>query len=519
MKTFTFTTTALAIASAALGLIASTEAAQNAPKITPLQHALVVQDNVSLRAAPRDSANAQAQLWQGELVELRGERMDYVQVWDHKRERGGFVRAAQLRRVSFAASDADGLLSVVRFVKDTPGSEGLTFGYSAAWLKAASNAQINAAAGAEVLDALGTAAERLARRASVATLSKSQQEAVSAQLDAAQRYGIKFESFVQDGMDAKITVCYDGEVFARLLAMPAASPEQRARAALALTRGDCEDPALALKKPLEQSKNQEWRAAVMDKAVMEKAHEQSTAQDMSAMLANRVQMRRAALWASVAYDRARNSKDNGKSAAQAAQHSLDALAKVNKAELPEDDASNFNDAVMRVNASRWAAVSTPSNSTQSDIVTAAGSTPGETCVSLMISNATVAKRCTYGVVWNASFSMNREGNAASLAVQTQSSWREVWVFRKQGNAWSIEVLVPAAVSPEVGYVELAGWVPGGQQMLIAREARGEGKYKRSYEVLDLATLAAQRQASDPSLLGAFQRWQQPAWKQLSVSLR
>jgi hypothetical protein len=81
------------------------------------------------------------------------------------------------------------------------------------------------------------------------------------------------------------------------------------------------------------------------------------------------------------------------------------------------------------------------------------------------------------------------------------------------------VLIPAAVNPDVGYVELAGWVPGGQQMLIAREARGEGKYKRSYEVMDLATLTTQRQASDPSILGAFQRWQQPAWKQMSVSLR
>ena len=56
-------------------------------------------------------------------------------------------------------------------------------------------------------------------------------------------------------------------------------------------------------------------------------------------------------------------------------------------------------------------------------------------------------------------------------------------------------------------------------MLVAREARGEGRYQRRYEVLDLATLAPQRQASDPSVLGAFQRWQMPQWKQQSVSLR
>jgi hypothetical protein len=503
MKTLTLSTAALAIGSAAALTFINPVQAQTAS----VSHALIVQDNVALRAAPRDSANAQAQLWQGELVELRGERMDYMQVWDHKRERGGFVRASQLRRVSFAASDTDSLLSVLRFVKDTPGSEGLAFGYSAAWLKAVSGPQVNSAQGVEVLDAIGTAAERLARRASSTGLSKAQQEAASAQLDAAQRYGIKFESIAQDGMDAKMTVCYDGEVFARLLAMPAASSEQRARAALALTRSDCEDPSLALKKPLEHSKNQEWRASVIDKA---------DSQGLPAYLANRVNLRRAGLWSSVAYDRARAGKAT---ASFAAQRSLDALAAVNKAELPEEDAAAFNDAVMRVNASRWAAVEITTHNTHPAVVTTAGNTPGETCVSMILGHATVAKRCTYGVVWNASFSLNREANAATLAVQTQAGWREMWVFRKQGGEWSIDVIVPAAVNPEVGYVELAGWVPGGRQMLVAREARGEGKYKRSYEVMDLPTLTTQRQASDPSILGAFQRWQQPAWKQMSVSLR
>ena len=37
---------------------------------------IIVRDQVSLRAAPRDSAQQQALLWQGEAVEIRGERMD-----------------------------------------------------------------------------------------------------------------------------------------------------------------------------------------------------------------------------------------------------------------------------------------------------------------------------------------------------------------------------------------------------------------------------------------------------------
>ena len=31
------------------------------------------------------------------MVEVRGERLDYLQVWDYTRERGGYVRAGQVR--------------------------------------------------------------------------------------------------------------------------------------------------------------------------------------------------------------------------------------------------------------------------------------------------------------------------------------------------------------------------------------------------------------------------------------
>jgi hypothetical protein len=90
--------------------------------------AIVTRDQAPLRAAPRDSAPANAVLWQGEALEVRGERMDYLQVWDHARERGGFVRASQVRRAGLAAADASELLAVLRFLRDTPGEEALGIG-------------------------------------------------------------------------------------------------------------------------------------------------------------------------------------------------------------------------------------------------------------------------------------------------------------------------------------------------------------------------------------------------------
>ena len=474
------------------------------PPALPPQ-ALIVQDAVALRAAPREAAAQQARLWQGELVEIRGERLEYVQVWDHQRERGGYVRASQLRRLSLDAAHADELLAVLRFVKDSAGSEGLGFGYGAAWLQAASPAQLSSPVGAEVLDAVAGAAQRLAQRASAAGLSRGAQEALLGQLDAAGRYGIRFNSHERGD---RMQICYDGELFTRVLAMPAASAEQRARAALALTDPACEDPALGV---LQRIQRQEDSASLLD---------QADAPGLPPVLKNRLQMRRASVWSAVAFERSRGAP--GGAHATAAERALEALARVDPQGLPDTDASLMNDAVMRVNASRWAAVPASIQSKGLQLRTSPGAQAGQTCVSLhggAAGSAPLWTQCSHGVVWPASFSVNREGNAAALAVQPMAGWRELWLLRKQAGGWTLSVLPPAPTLPGIGYAELAGWVPGGRQVLVAREARGEGRYQRRYEVLDLATLAPQRQASDPSVLGAFQRWQMPQWKQQSVSLR
>ena len=86
-------------------------------------YALVVQDETPLRPTPGASAKPSTVLWQGEMVEVRGERLDYLQVWDYARERGGFVRAATLKRLALDEDEAPELLAVLRLMRDMPGAE------------------------------------------------------------------------------------------------------------------------------------------------------------------------------------------------------------------------------------------------------------------------------------------------------------------------------------------------------------------------------------------------------------
>ena len=149
--------------------------------------------------------------------------------------------------------------------------------------------------------------------------------------------------------------------------------------------------------------------------------------------------------------------------------------------------------------------------------------PGETCVLLVDAQhdakSPLLKHCTYGVVWTASARSSPMGDALALAVQPLDTWRELWVFRRGADGWTVDVLPPATSGPDVGYAEFAGWVPGGKQMLVAREARVDGRYQRRFEVLKLDTLTTEKQADSPNALSAFARWQDPVWKRVTLSIR
>ena len=148
---------------------------------------------------------------------------------------------------------------------------------------------------------------------------------------------------------------------------------------------------------------------------------------LSGYLRNRVQMRRASVWGAAAFQQARKNAADPAVAAAAAR-ALTEFTGVSKAELPDEDQSAYNDAAMRVSAVRWALVPAvvpvvapvAAAGTRPTLLTEPGA-PGETCVLLVdaqhSAQAPLLRRCTYGVVWAASASTNREGTAVALAVQ------------------------------------------------------------------------------------------------------
>lgn len=507
------------VANAEAATIGAAGAAVNSAATPAPRVALVVQDQVSLKAAARESAPAQTLLWRGEVVEWRAERGDHVQVWDHHRERGGYVRAAQLlllddTRDPVAAAEAmERLMAMLAYVQLQPGSETMGLGLAAAVIQLAPAVRLQGRAGAQVFEAIGLQADRLAERASSsATRSAREQAALSAHLDVAARHGVRFHSLTAAD---RVTLCYDGDAWRRLLASPAASADQKARAALALTRSECQPPDL---HPRAREQADRDRAALLQAV--------PTA-GLGPVWQQRMAWRTSAVHSSLAYAAARRGEPGA--ARDAARQAWTAYARVETSALVEEDVPMLTAAAMRLNAVRWALV-TPGGSSGSDTAASGALTirtrvqsDGQTCVVLEERRQGVpqlaVERCTWGLVWTASASASREGQALALAVQMADGWRELWVFRRSATGWTVDVLPPAAAEPGLGVAEFAGWVPGGRQLLVAREAVAEGRTLRRFEVVPLDTLVAERVAFEPEALGAFQRWADPGWKASSPAHR
>jgi len=333
---------------------------------------------------------------------------------------------------------------------------------------------------------------------------------------------VHFTSLERDG---HVWLCYDGEAFSHALALHP-TPEQAARAALALTRHDCIADTIP---PLQRWQIDRARADLLARVPVS---------GLPPYMRNRLRLRQAGVWAALAFEDSRRlAVEAGAAPAglpavdanevlAAGNEALEALAGIDKGELSDDDLSTYTDAAMRVGASRWAAEPVPAPPANGLHVATQPGQPGETCVLLLDARhgaaRPLARRCTFGTVWTASARSNAGSTALALAVQPLDTWRELWMFRATAEGWALQVLPPSTETAAVGYVEFAGWVPGTGQVLAAREVRDPShghRAMRTYELLDGRTLATEKTADAPASLKAFHRFQDPAWKRVTVSLR
>jgi hypothetical protein len=481
--------------------------------------AIVVPDQTALRADARDDAPRQATLTSGDWLEVRGERNGYVQVYDHRRERSGYVRPATVRRYELDEATAPKLSAIVEFLEDAPGQESLGIGYVALALRAAPPQAV----GADLFDALGTMAERLAARASarVARSDGNGNANTAAQIEAAESYGVHFVRFEED--EGHTRVCYDGEAFRRVLAARVASMSARVHAALSATDPRCTDPTLGPSAALALAKEQATILDAIDPSAL--------GGDAPSTASARLRVRRAVVQASVAYFAART--DDGALAKQAAESAKRELLLADRSTLSAEDRPAYDEAALRVSAVRWAS-ETPTTAQGSafDVTLAAGE-PGQTCVRVKRRADPPAApgfaHCTYAIVWPASIRVAPHDAAITMVTQPLAGWSELLVLRPTDSGFSAETLTPMTTDPELGYVELAGFAPDGAHLLVVREARATGplgspntatpSFHRSFDLVTTGALRVEKHASSLAAFPTFRRWASAGWQSATLALR
>ncbi|MFN7972851.1 MAG: hypothetical protein U0166_10960 [Acidobacteriota bacterium] len=463
--------------------------------------AIVVEDGSTLRASPSDTAARQADLFRGDWLEVRGRERGYVKVWDHRHERPGYVRTWRVREVALDEGSAPDLRAVTLFLRDAPGFESLGLGYAALFLKAAPGGDVRS----DVYDAIGTMADRLARRAS----SKSpvtEAATLAGHLEVASSLGVGLLSSEHDG---RARLVYDGEAFRRVLAT-SSDPGERARAALALTRDD----GLATDAgPVAIKLWNEWRIGVLHKA---------DPYGLPPEVAGRLRARGASVLAWLAHTY--GTLGQPERAIEASDEALRQLLLVRADDLMPEDRAELEEATLRVACSRFAAAPPMTQVAAGRLAVEALPAPdGGTCVRVIESGGrgprTVLERETYGQVWLGSARASGLGNAVAVTVQPLPSWTELWMLHRTETGWQLDTLAPAPISPGVGYAEAAGFSPDGSRILVAREALVDGKRTRSFEIRNLQTLAVEKQADNLDHFPSFRKWASAEWRASNLAQR
>ena len=391
--------------------------------------ALVADDPAILRNAPRDDAPAQSTLWRGDWLEVRGETAGFLRVYDHRHERPGYIRPTIVRVHRLEPASTPELAAVVRFLRDANGSESLGIGYAALALRAAP-------AGAdtsEVLAAIGTMADRLARRAS-AMRADARNATLTAHIEVAESYGVKFKSVdvvaVGNGTGAPRR-----PALLRRRGLDERAGRRRPRRPSRRRARRCSWRA----GPARTGRRWRWRPtearAWNDRRLQAlQSIEYPVEGALPPALLGRVRLRRAEAFAWRAFDEAR--RGNFDPAARAEGAAVHELALTDRGVLAPEDIDVYEDVAIRVAASRWATEpdQKPTGKRAVDVVFAPRG-EGETCVRVVQAagagkTRAVGERCTYGVVWQSALRWAPSGSVATIAVQPLAAWTELWVLRR-----------------------------------------------------------------------------------------
>ena len=221
-------------------------------------------------------------------------------------------------------SAAPELLAVLRFLRDSPGSESLGISYGAAYLKAAPPR-----AGRRSLRC-HCANGRAPCRSGLGQPRPSRDRSSPGRRGSSSAFACAISNATVGCESATTVNC--SIAFSR----SPARAEERAHAVLGLTRPDCIDPDMG---PMPRAALDDERAELL---------EQVSDGDLNAMMRSRLHARRAGVWA-LAYDRAPRRPRR-----RPAERALAELLAVHLDDLGDDRRAEYVDAVLRVSAIRWA---------------------------------------------------------------------------------------------------------------------------------------------------------------------
>ena len=301
----------------------------------------------------------------------------------------------------------------------------------------------------------------------------------------------------------------------------AESGPARVRAALGLTDPDCIDPAVGPTPALALAK---WQAGVLDGVDPASLGPAVPPYELA-----RLRLRRSIVRAELAYLAAR--AGDSALAKQASEGAKRELELVDRSTLADEDRLVYEEAALHAATVRWADESAAPASPSLDVEIAAGS-PGQTCVRLRKHGSPqtpLLEHCVYGVVWPSSVRVAPHDAAVALVAQPLAGWSELLVLHPSPAGWTADTIAPAAVDPELGYVEPAGFTPDGAHLLVVREWRASGPLgsphtlaPRMNKLFQLVTTDGLRvEKESPTLAGfpTFRRWQTVDWQRGTLALR